>query len=184
MPIIRSQAFLITLLLVTLMTLLSHCSTDKPSTDDGDFILNIYTGEKEAGSKSIAFNELIAQEKRPILLNFWANNCPPCRAEMLGLEAAWKEYGDKVLFVGVDVGPYVGLGSYNGGRDLVEDFGITYVTGNTFNRSVITDWQITNMPSTFLLDQNGKVHDIVVGAILGSRLSEKIEELIAANSDQ
>jgi hypothetical protein len=58
------------------------------------------------------------------------------------------------------------------------------VTGNTFNRSVITDWQITNMPSTFLLDQNGKVHDIVVGAVLGSRLSEKIEELIAANSDQ
>ncbi len=184
MPIIRSQALLITLLLVTLIILLSHCSTDKPSTDDGDFILNIYTGEKEAGSKSIAFNKLIAQEERPILLNFWANNCPPCRAEMLGLEAAWKEYGDKVLFVGVDVGPYVGLGSYNGGRDLVEDFGITYVTGNTFNRSVITDWQITNMPSTFLLDQNGKVHDIVVGAILGSRLSEKIEELIAANSDQ
>ena len=168
--------------MVSLMPLLSHCSTDKPSADDGDFIINIYTGEEETGSKSISFNKLIAQEKRPILLNFWANNCPPCRAEMIGLEAAWNEYGDEVLFVGVDVGHYVGLGTYNGGRDLVESIGITYITGNTFNRSVITDWQIANMPSTFLLDQNGKVHDIVIGAILGSRLSEKIEDLIAISN--
>ena len=86
------------------MPLLSHCSTDKPSSDSDDFIINIYTGEEEAGSKSISFNEMIGREERPVLLNFWANNCPPCRAEMIGLEAAWNEYGDEVLFVGVDVG--------------------------------------------------------------------------------
>ena len=173
---------LVILLSVSVIVLLSACGTNERSVNDRDFVLNIYTGEGEIGSKSIAFDKLVANENRPILLNFWANNCPPCRAEMIWLEAAWQEYGKKVLFVGVDVGPYVGLGTYNGGRDLVEDFGITYVTGNTFNRSVITDWQITNMPSTFLLDQNGKVHDIVIGAILGSRLSEKIEDLIAISN--
>tara|TARA_B100000029_G_scaffold95993_1_gene86091 strand:- start:998 stop:1507 length:510 start_codon:yes stop_codon:yes gene_type:complete len=165
--------------MVSLIPLLSHCSADKPSSDNDDFMINIYTGEAETRSKSISFNELIDQEERPVLLNFWANNCPPCRAEMIGLEAAWNEYGDEVLFVGIDVGPYVGLGTYNGGRDLVESFGITYITGNTFKRSVITDWQITNMPTTFLLDGDGKVYDIVIGAILGSRLSKKIENLIA-----
>jgi thiol-disulfide isomerase/thioredoxin len=175
---------LVILLSVSVIVLLSACGTDERSVNDRDFVLNIYTGEGEIGSKSIAFDKLVANENRPILLNFWANNCPPCRAEMIWLEAAWQEYGKKVLFVGVDVGPYVGLGTYNGGRDLVEDFSITYVTGNTYNQSVITEWQITNMPSTFLLNRDGRVHDLVVGAIPSSRLSRKIEELIAANSDQ
>jgi thiol-disulfide isomerase/thioredoxin len=175
---------LVMLLSVSVIVLLSACSTNERSMNDRDFVLNIYTGESEIGSKSIAFDELVANENRPILLNFWANNCPPCRAEMIWLEAAWQEYGDKVLFVGVDVGPYVGLGTYNGGRDLVEDFSITYVTGNTYNKSVITDWQVTNMPSTFLLNRDGQVHDLIVGAIPSSRLSRKIQELIAANSDQ
>jgi hypothetical protein len=101
---------------------------------------------------------------------------------MPALEAAWREYGDEVLFVGVDVGPYVGLGSYGQGKSLVEEFGITYVTGNTGNRQVITDWQVSSMPSTFLLKPDGRVHDIVIGAISSSRLSQKVLELIAVSA--
>ena len=131
----------------------------------------------------MGFDELMVRENRPVLLNFWASNCPPCRAEMPALEAAWREHGDKVLFIGVDVGPYVGLGAFSGGRDLVEDFGITYVTGNTLNRTVVTDWQLKNMPSTFLLTPDGRVHDIVIGAISSSRISEKVSELIVVSSN-
>ena len=160
----------------------SACSSTDPSSNDGDFTFTTYTGSEELGGTSIVFDELVASEDRPILLNFWASNCPPCRAEMPALEAAWQEYGDKVLFIGIDIGPYVGLGNYDGGRALVEDLGITYPTGNTRNRSVITDWQVTNMPSTFLLSDDGRVHDIVVGAISTSRLSQKVRELIAADA--
>tara|TARA_Y100001936_G_scaffold236734_1_gene266469 strand:- start:1902 stop:2210 length:309 start_codon:yes stop_codon:yes gene_type:complete len=100
---------------------------------------------------------------------------------MPALEKAWKEHGDEVLFIGVDVGPYVGLGSYIQGRAIIDEFGITYITGNTFNRSVITDWQLSSMPSTFFLKDDGKVYDIVVGAISSSRLNQKVLELIEAN---
>jgi thiol-disulfide isomerase/thioredoxin len=169
-------------MLMSVFAVITACSSDEYPGGDDDFEINIYTGEDVVGATKIRFNELVASEERPILLNFWASNCPPCRAEMPALESAWREYGDDVLFLGVDVGPYVGLGSYSGGRELVEEFGITYVTGNTFQNTVITDWQLQNMPSTFLLNPDGRVHDIVIGAISSSRLTQKVRELIAANA--
>ncbi|MEE8045564.1 MAG: TlpA disulfide reductase family protein [Dehalococcoidia bacterium] len=186
MRLFRTKPVYIALTLMSVLVVLTACSSGdgsvKDSGDDGDFVLNIYTGASEVGGDKIAFDELIANDDRPILLNFWAGNCPPCRAEMPALQAAWIEYGEDVLIVGVDIGPYVNLGTYDSGRDLVEEFGITYVTGNTQNRSVVPDWQVQSMPSTFLLNRDGRVHDIVIGAISSSRLDQKLRELIAVNA--
>ncbi|MDI3318112.1 MAG: TlpA disulfide reductase family protein [Bacillota bacterium] len=40
---------------------------------------------------------------RPVLLNFWASWCPPCKEEMPDLEAFHKKYGDRIAVVGVDM---------------------------------------------------------------------------------
>ncbi|MBH65080.1 MAG: hypothetical protein CL784_00995 [Chloroflexi bacterium] len=177
----RSRITTQVILLLVAVTMLAACSKDEESGTKGNFVLNLYVETFDTNETSIDFDELVANDNRPILLNFWAGACPPCRAEMPALEKAWKEHGDEVLFIGVDVGPYVGLGSYIQGRAIIDEFGITYITGNTFNRSVITDWQLSSMPSTFFLKDDGKVYDIVVGAISSSRLNQKVLELIEAN---
>ena len=178
----RTKTFQILILFASLTFVLAACSSDRGSGDEGDFVLNMYRGANEVGGESIGFDDLIAREDRPILLNFWAGNCPPCRAEMPALQAAWERYGDQVLFIGVDIGPYVGLGSYGQGKDLIEELGITYPTGSTGNRTIVTDWRVSSMPTTFFLNSNGRVHDTVLGALSASRLSQKILALIAANA--
>ena len=177
----RTKSFQILFLLVSLTFVLAACSSDRRSGNDGDFVLNMYGGADEVGGDSVAFDDLIARENRPILLNFWAGNCPPCKAEMPALEAAWKRYGDQVLFVGVDIGPYVGLGTYSQGKDLIGELRVTYPTGSTGNRNVVIDWRVSSMPTTFFLDRDGRVHDIVIGAMSSSRISQKVLALIAAN---
>ena len=178
-PIKTSQTLI---LFAVLVLALAACSSDKASGEEGDFVLNLYVGAEEVGGQSVAFDELIAREDRPIMLNFWAGNCPPCEAEMPALQAAWEQFGDQVLFVGVDIVPFVGLGSTGQAKDLIERLGITYPTGNTGNRTVVTDWRVSTMPTTFFLNRNGRVHDTVIGAMSSSRLSQRILSLIAANA--
>lgn len=178
----RTKTFQILFLLTSLTFILAACSSDKGSGNEGDFILNMYFGADEVGGESIAFDDLIAREDRPIMLNFWAGNCPPCRAEMPALQASWERFGDDVLFIGVDIGPYVNLGTYGQGKDLVEELGITYPTGNTGNRTIVTDWRVASMPTTFFLNRDGRVQDSVLGAMTLSRLNQKILALIAANA--
>ena len=76
---------------------------------DGDFEIAFYQGADTLGGDPVRFSELFGQGK-PVVLNLWAGLCPICRTEMPELQAAYEKYGERVLFVGVDIGPFVGLG--------------------------------------------------------------------------
>lgn len=183
MPSSPTITFRVLVLLSSLTFVLAACSSGRGSGNEGDFVLDMYGGADEVGGESVVFDDLIARDGRPILLNFWAGNCPPCRAEMPALQAAWERYGDQVLFIGVDIGPYVGLGSYREGKNLIKELGVTYPTGSTANRNVVTDWRVLSMPTTFFLNRDGRVHDKVLGALSPARISQKISSLIAANAN-
>ena len=70
-PIKTSQTLI---LFAVLVLALAACSSDKASGEEGDFVLTVYVGAEEVGGQSVAFDELIAREDRPIMLNFWAGN--------------------------------------------------------------------------------------------------------------
>lgn len=66
------------------------------STSLPNFALALYQGAEILGSQQLRFHDLLG--KQPLVLNFWASNCPPCAAEIPEFEKVWRKYKDRVLF--------------------------------------------------------------------------------------
>ncbi len=145
-----------------------------------DFEITVYQGEETLGGQEVMFSSLFAEGK-PVVLNFWAGLCPPCRAEMPDLQETYDEYGDQVLLFGLDVGPFMGLGSREDGQELLNELRVTYPAGTTFERSVTRSYEIRGMPTTFFIKPNGEVLRKWGGLLTKDRMGLLIQELIAAS---
>jgi cytochrome c biogenesis protein CcmG/thiol:disulfide interchange protein DsbE len=102
---------------------------------------------------------------RPVLVNFWATWCTPCRQEMPLLDAADKRLGGKVAIVGVDVKD----NRAEAVRFLAER-GITYPSAYDPDASLRRPFEFLGLPVTVLVGRDGRVVDRVTGAVSRSRL--------------
>jgi thiol-disulfide isomerase/thioredoxin len=84
---------------------------------DFDFDIDLYQGEQELGARELKFSQVFAPGK-PVVLNLWAGLCPTCRFKLPLLQEAYAKREQEVVFLGVDIGPFTGLGL--GGLDLDE----------------------------------------------------------------
>ena len=115
---------------------------------------------------------------RPIVLNFWASWCAPCRDEALGLERTWRRYRDDgVLLVGVDI-----QDSEQDARDYLKAFDVTYPNGRDVDGKITVDYGVVGLPVTFFVGKNGIVQRRWVGAIPESRLAAWVESLITGET--
>ena len=118
---------------------------------------------------------------QPVVINFWASWCPPCREEAPLLERKWKEYKDQgVLFVGIDLQE-----THADGAAYVSEFGITYPNGLDTAGRITVDYGVIGLPVTFFITRQGVVERLWVGAIKENQLVAWIDELMigVATSD-
>jgi thiol-disulfide isomerase/thioredoxin len=144
-----------------------------------DFEITVYQGAGVLGGEKVMFSEVLAQG-HPVVLNFWAGLCPPCRVEMPDLQEVHGKYQGRVLLFGLDVGPFVGLGSREDGQALLEELKVTYPTGTTFDANVVRDYQVLGMPTTLFIKPNGEVIRNWTGLLNQQKLEELVEELLAS----
>lgn len=147
-----------------------------------DFQINVYQGEDVLGGQEVAFSDLLSQGK-PVILNFWAGLCPPCRLEMPDFQEVYGEYNDQVLLVGVDVGTFVGLGSEEDGRALLKEVGATYPTGTTSDVEVMRAYEVIGMPTTVFMTPKGEIVQKWTGLLTKDKMEELLEELIEASAN-
>lgn len=143
-----------------------------------DFSFTLYQGEDELGFSEGRFSHLFGQGK-PVVLNFWAGLCPPCRAEMPAFEKIYQEHRGRFILFGLDVGPYTGLGSQEDGIALMKEMGVTYPTGFSPESSVVREYEILGMPTTVFLTADGRVVAKHTGLLIEEQLREQVRALIA-----
>ena len=104
-------------------------------------------------------------EGRPVLVNFWATWCGPCREEFPALQRAYKKYQDKgFIIVGVnfqDENSDQGVLTFV--RNSVVTFPIVRDTGERLGRI----YNVRGLPTSFLIDKTGTIRSIVVGSVVG-----------------
>jgi thiol-disulfide isomerase/thioredoxin len=143
--------------------------------------INLYQGQERLGAEQIQLSNLF-NRGQPVVLNLWAGLCPPCRLEMPDIDRVYEKYQGELLIIGIDVGPFTGLGSRKQGRELVEELGISYPVGSTDNRSIMREYPALGMPSTFFIKEDGTVHESWIGLLTEDKLEELVEDLLAVSS--
>ena len=151
----------------------SEVEFSKNSAPNFDFIL--FQGEAELGASQL---DLAGLRGKPVVLNFWAGLCPPCRAEMPDLQEFHEEFQGRVTLVGIDLGLFTGLGSQKDAKNLLIELGVTYPVGFTEDVSVISKYKVLGMPTTIFIDAEGEVFKSWGGALNLDVLREQTNAML------
>jgi cytochrome c biogenesis protein CcmG, thiol:disulfide interchange protein DsbE len=112
-----------------------------------------------------------------VVLNFWASWCPPCRAEMPAIQQVYQDYQDQGLVVlAVNV---ANQDTMTAMRTFLDSFEHTFPILVDENGAVNRLYAVSSLPTTFFIDRDGMIRDLVVGGPLTTAgLSARVEALL------
>ena len=123
--------------------------------DGGNFNLNDYTG-------------------RPVLINFFASWCLPCREEMPVLEKIVHEYEPKgVVFLGIAVDD-----TEEKMKDFIAKYGVTFPVGLDKTAAIQKSFGLYGIPTTYFIDKQGIITYFHSGSVTEELLQHELNKLL------
>lgn len=95
---------------------------------------------------------------KPVLLNFWASWCPPCRKEMPELQKFHERYGEKIALVGVNWGE-----DAKTVKEFLDRFGVSYLNLLDERGTAFVLYKLTGIPESFFIDPDGYIRGLWIG---------------------
>jgi cytochrome c biogenesis protein CcmG/thiol:disulfide interchange protein DsbE len=127
---------------------------------------------------AFADGELSLDELRgyPVVLNFWASWCAPCRDEAPAFAAAARAHAGRVVFLGLD---HQDLTS--DARGFLRKYAVPYVSVRDGGDRTYSDYGLTGTPETYYLDARGRAVAHSPGAVDRNSLEQGIRAAVAAS---
>lgn len=113
-----------------------------------------------------------------VLINVWATWCPPCRAEMPTIQAAYETYGRQgftVLAVNLRENPRT-VAAY------LQQFGLTFPALLDLDGQVSSLYRASVLPSSFFVDRQGIIRAVYRGPMPRSVIAGTVEQLLAEDT--
>ena len=110
---------------------------------------------------------------KPVVLNFWASWCGPCKSEMPEFQEVYEEMGDQVQFLMVN--STTSESTIENAKSFVWDNGYTFPVLYDTRAEAVTVFGIDAFPTTFFLNKTGEPVAYVVGAINRETLLKGID---------
>lgn len=113
-------------------------------------------------------------KERPMVINFWASWCHPCRQEAPVLQKVYALYKDKgVVFIGIAI-----QDTETKAKAYVKEFGITFPVGLDSTGAIAEAYKIYGIPKTFIIGKDGRFSYIHMGEITEDDLIKVIEKVL------
>ena len=111
----------------------------------------------------------------PVLVNFWATWCPPCRAEMPYLEEVYKEWSGKgVAFLAINMGE-----SSSQVGEFIQSHTLALPVLLDARQDIAQRYNIQYIPTTFFIDKDGIIQNVKVGAFTGvAEIENRLNKIV------
>ena len=150
---------------ISVLISLAACAPGQPA---ADFALTTFDRDEF---------RLSEQRGNVVVINFWYPSCPPCRDEMPAFQEAWEQYqGRNVRFIGLFVPQ--GFDTEVEARQFVDELGLTFTFATDVRARVAQEYAVVYFPTTYFIDQGGRVHLMEISRMDIDRLTEILDELL------
>lgn len=142
-------------------------STEPQRTAAPDFTVLDMNGKERKLSEFIG---------KPIILNFWASWCGPCKMEMPDFDAAYKKYGDEIHFLMVNC-TTSSRETMDSAKALIADEGFTFPVYFDTTGEASGIYGAYSIPLTYFIDDEGYLEAYAQGAIDAETLQIGIDRI-------
>ena len=138
-----------------------------------DFELVLFENTNHRAGELIRLSQF---QGKPVVVSFWFPSCPPCRMQMLDLEAAFQSHRvDGVEFIGVQLAR---LDTVEAGQEFVDTFGLTFALGPDADGAILTAYKVIGLPTTVFLDRDHHIVRNWTGVLDAQKIEELLQEAL------